>query len=527
MSTIDVHAQKSDAPFEQSSIASVIQSLNAIRGDAGVTSPSSGQTKCGYPAVWTAHAIWSKMTTEEQAQVSGLMSRPSTHTSLVSLSGKFRIHYDTSGVETVPTLDADFSGKPDYVERAAVCLDSSASRYQALGFVKPPSDGTMGGDSLYDVYFQKISGYGVTFFDGAGPQTWDDELSYIVLHHTFGGFPPNNDPEGDSLGALKVTCAHEYFHAVQLAYDKNDDLWFYESQATYHEERLFPEVDDNFQFLPAFYADPDTFLTTSVGSHPYGAFVWPLFLAERHHDSLIRVYWEKSRFLPGLTAQDSALLAFGDSTSVAFREFARWNLFTGDRANGLCFGDAALYPGVAIDQIIPSAPFSSVNGTQTPDGFAVNYILLPLGASAPGLLRLDFTGEPVVRWGLGLWYKDSVGAYDYVSSVAPIAGALSHTRFNYTRWDTLIIAPLVVSPYQDDNDYTLDATVFPFGDANGSGGVDIGDVTYLIAYIFSAGAGPVYDVLLGDADCSSDINISDVTHIIAYIFSGGPAPCAP
>ena len=31
----------------------------------------------------------------------------------------------------------------------------------------------------------------------------------------------------------------------------------------------------------------------------------------------------------------------------------------------------------------------------------------------------------------------------------------------------------------------------------------------------------------GDADCSGDVDIDDVVYLIAYIFSVGPAPCDP
>jgi hypothetical protein len=62
------------------------------------------------------------------------------------------------------------------------------------------------------------------------------------------------------------------------------------------------------------------------------------------------------------------------------------------------------------------------------------------------------------------------------------------------------------------------------GDADGSGAVDIDDVVFLIAYIFSGGPEPVpYES--GDADCSGAIDIDDVVWLIAYIFSGGNAPC--
>jgi len=62
------------------------------------------------------------------------------------------------------------------------------------------------------------------------------------------------------------------------------------------------------------------------------------------------------------------------------------------------------------------------------------------------------------------------------------------------------------------------------GDANNSNNVDISDVVYLIAYIFSGGSAPS-PLLAGDANCDSIIDISDAVYLIAYIFSGGLAPC--
>lgn len=60
----------------------------------------------------------------------------------------------------------------------------------------------------------------------------------------------------------------------------------------------------------------------------------------------------------------------------------------------------------------------------------------------------------------------------------------------------------------------------PDGDCNCDGGVDIDDVVYLIAYIFSGGYEPH-----ANPDCTGDVDIDDVVYLIAYIFSGGPAPC--
>ncbi len=63
------------------------------------------------------------------------------------------------------------------------------------------------------------------------------------------------------------------------------------------------------------------------------------------------------------------------------------------------------------------------------------------------------------------------------------------------------------------------------GDADGSRLVSIGDVVYLINYIFAGGPAPT-TTKGGDPDCSGITNISDATFLINYIFGGGPAPCA-
>jgi plastocyanin len=65
------------------------------------------------------------------------------------------------------------------------------------------------------------------------------------------------------------------------------------------------------------------------------------------------------------------------------------------------------------------------------------------------------------------------------------------------------------------------------GDANSDGSVDISDVVFLIAHIFSGGAAPGfcnYAKGKGDANGDGSVDISDAVYLIARIFSGGGAP---
>ncbi len=79
---------------------------------------------------------------------------------------------------------------------------------------------------------------------------------------------------------------------------------------------------------------------------------------------------------------------------------------------------------------------------------------------------------------------------------------------------------------RDTSDTNFEMTPIDIcGDADGSGGVDIDDVVFLINYIFAGGPAPD-PYWVGDADCSGEIDIDDVVFLIQYIFAGGPEPCS-
>lgn len=85
----------------------------------------------------------------------------------------------------------------------------------------------------------------------------------------------------------------------------------------------------------------------------------------------------------------------------------------------------------------------------------------------------------------------------------------------------------IQATHHGDNDAfvaKLAVVLYTCGDADGSGAVDIDDVVYLIAYIFSGGPEPL-PYQSGDAECSGAVDIDDVVYLINYIFTGGYAPC--
>ncbi len=77
-----------------------------------------------------------------------------------------------------------------------------------------------------------------------------------------------------------------------------------------------------------------------------------------------------------------------------------------------------------------------------------------------------------------------------------------------------------------NQDYaTIKYVQFLCGDANKDGVVDVGDVVYLINYLFKGGPAPVPIVKAGDASCDGVVDVGDIVYLINYLFKNGPEPC--
>jgi len=67
------------------------------------------------------------------------------------------------------------------------------------------------------------------------------------------------------------------------------------------------------------------------------------------------------------------------------------------------------------------------------------------------------------------------------------------------------------------------ATSIQRGDVNGDQVVDIGDIVFVINYVFYGGAEPV-PLEAGDVNCDGIVDIGDIVYLINYVFYGGPEP---
>lgn len=63
------------------------------------------------------------------------------------------------------------------------------------------------------------------------------------------------------------------------------------------------------------------------------------------------------------------------------------------------------------------------------------------------------------------------------------------------------------------------------GDMDGSAGITIADLVYMVDFMFNGGL-PPFPIDLGDVDCSGSVDIADLVYLVDWMFNGGPAPCS-
>jgi hypothetical protein len=90
-------------------------------------------------------------------------------------------------------------------------------------------------------------------------------------------------------------------------------------------------------------------------------------------------------------------------------------------------------------------------------------------------------------------------------------------RLQFGRADAAVYTPRTNLPY------CFSVSPPGVGDCNADCTVDVGDVVYLVNYLYLGGE-PPYPVEVGDVNCDGVVDVGDVVFLINYLFRGGPAP---
>lgn len=341
--------------------------------------------------------------------------------SFPSPDGQFRVHYVTESVDAVPPEDGDADGVPDFVELVADSADAVwRSAVVERGF-RPPLDDSVyhdsddfGGDSRYDIYLMNIEdsdGYLVSEVCLLRP-SWC--AGYFAMENDFVGFGyPSREV------AVRVLTSHEFFHALQNAYDNDQDRSWAEGTAVWNEEAVFPEQDDYEHLIGYFLAKPERpFDRASSGSfsdfYPYGAALWATYLEERFGTGTVRSTWEACENTDGsdpdfLEATSAVLTAMGSSLAEAWMEFTQWNLMTGERADpNRAYTNGALWPSVRLEEPQVGYP---MDVTVKSEGMSARYLPISLSDRQGQAARVSVSAVqgPAVLASAFLWDGQALG----------------------------------------------------------------------------------------------------------------------
>lgn len=357
--------------------------------------------------------------------------------------------------------DTDGDGMPKYIEKlvggdttVAEGLDAFqgstagimefiwAKEITEMGFQAPP-----GTDTAYlDVY---IANTGVK-----NPAVDFNGTKGITLPGTTYGVTAtyqNGDPyiilsQDMVLSLIQVTAAHEFFHAVQIAYvDYNAMMadeevrWLAESTATWMEDVVYPLVNDYVNYVWQMTSSPQWSLFDP--DLDYAAVLFQKYLSEHYHaasdpdgSEVIKALWA------GMMTQGQsvvgtleAFLAGQEATpyhtlAAAYVDFAAKNLdLDANYSDGQLYDPVTVTDTISLDPQFSTAANGTVSGYwQAPSHYGTTYLKVAIkDGSVSGLanrLKVDFAGEQLPRWQLWVVPVTADGSLGRAVAVEASAG---------------------------------------------------------------------------------------------------------
>jgi hypothetical protein len=263
-----------------------------------------------------------------------------------------------------------------------------------LGYHRPISDGSRGGggSGKFDVYLKELTRqglYGLTVAEQRTSFSRRLYSSYLLLDNDFKGYPSGRNT------SLKVTAAHEFFHAIQFAYDVREDPWLKESTATWMEERYDDPGNDNRQYLEyGQISHPNQPLDNGNGFAVYGNWLFFEYLSEHYGQGIVRKIWTRAASFHGgghqFSAQAirSAMSHVGGGLTGVFARYAAGNTIPGHT-----YVEGRAYPPAGAAAASTLSKASPSTGWKT---FRVKHLASVSVRAVPGA---DLVAK---RWRLGI-----------------------------------------------------------------------------------------------------------------------------
>jgi hypothetical protein len=315
----------------------------------------------------------------------------------------FVLHYTTGGNHAVPAIDDNENGIPDYIEIAAESWEHVWQR-EIVELRYPSPIGTPA--QKLHVYYRDIPYYGATYVENlvletTTPVALGTASGYFVIENDFVGFPPNDEDvtglEPIRSGALKVTQAHEFMHAVQFAINVYQSGWLMESHATWAEDIVYDGLNDWHWYINRFLATPDLPLFSRF---VYGAAFFQHWLSETYGVDSPRQVWLAARTNTTANAIRTTVFGGGWEPITAFG-VVEYTLglsdFTTDGQSIIPTPSNVIRAThTSFPVVVTVGPSTNKASNRAPWGLGANFIeFVP---SESGTLTLQFDGTDGFAW---------------------------------------------------------------------------------------------------------------------------------
>ena len=305
----------------------------------------------------------------------------------------FNIHYDNDGSSgSVSLNDVNDNSIPDYVENMGLIFEDVYHFFKdSMGYDITFLNSQNVGNNKYDIFIDNLptNYFAITYTTSFINQASTSCGSYIKMRNNYNGAAFQNITE---LENIKITAAHEFFHAIQFSYNCYERFWLMEATAVWSEDEIYNEINDHYRYMPSWFQNSAKPIDDE-SSHMYGSFIFFQYIDEHLGGyETIKNIWERSRSNANsvndvsFTSINEALESVGSSFSGALNNMRIANRIMSSHQNAdpFTYIEAESYPVTGPleiaqlyfeDQIIEySQNYLAVN--------SANYIKLDLVAPA-------------------------------------------------------------------------------------------------------------------------------------------------
>ncbi|UCB52927.1 MAG: dockerin type I repeat-containing protein, partial [Candidatus Zixiibacteriota bacterium] len=219
--------------------------------------------------------------------------------------------------------------------------------------------------------------------------------------------------------------------------------------------------------------------------------------------------WEMVGMYPayGETLYSATIPTLKDSTIA---EGMYWSVFftRAGTDDPLVFFDSPVDSGYSLDNLSPSPPAGL------------------LASHEPAVTKLTWGAIPDVDFDYFTVYRDTSSGFtpdpsnrlgfttdtSFVDSTAELGKTLYY-----------LVCATDFSGNESDPSNEAMGVRYVTGDASGDGTIDVGDVVFVVNYLYRDGD-PPYPVEAGDANCDGIVNVGDVIYLVNYLYRGGDPP---